>query len=161
MIADEGEGAKYWPRWRGPSGQGVATGTNYVDTWSPSQNILWKAQVPHMDLELELMGVNFEPLLKAVIIPMIFLIEVLGLFIKHFVLSVRLLANMMAGHIVLSVIVAFIVVTHGTGFWHVVWPVSVLGATALSLLELFVAFLQAYIFVFLSALFIGMAVHSH
>ena len=43
MIADEGEGAKYWPRWRGPSGQGVATGTNYVDTWSPSQNILWKA----------------------------------------------------------------------------------------------------------------------
>ncbi len=45
MIADEGEGAKYWPRWRGPSGQGVATGTNYVDTWSPTQNILWKAQV--------------------------------------------------------------------------------------------------------------------
>ena len=45
MIADEGEGAKYWPRWRGPSGQGVATGTNYVDTWSPTQNILWKTQV--------------------------------------------------------------------------------------------------------------------
>jgi F-type H+-transporting ATPase subunit a len=37
----------------------------------------------------------------------------------------------------------------------------VLGAVALSLLELFVAFLQAYIFVFLSALFIGMAVHQH
>ena len=40
-------------------------------------------------------------------------------------------------------------------------PASVLGATALSLLELFVAFLQAYIFTFLSALFIGMAVHEH
>jgi F-type H+-transporting ATPase subunit a len=40
-------------------------------------------------------------------------------------------------------------------------PASVLGAMALNLLELFVAFLQAYIFVFLSALFIGMAVHPH
>ena len=38
---------------------------------------------------------------------------------------------------------------------------SVLGATALSLLELFVAFLHAYIFTFLSALFIGMATHEH
>jgi len=40
-------------------------------------------------------------------------------------------------------------------------PASIAGATALSLLELFVAFLQAYIFTFLSALFIGMAVHPH
>jgi outer membrane protein assembly factor BamB len=46
MIADEGEGAKYWPRWRGPSGQGVVTGTGYVDTWSATQNVLWKAAVP-------------------------------------------------------------------------------------------------------------------
>jgi len=40
-------------------------------------------------------------------------------------------------------------------------PMSVLAATALSMLELFVAFLQAYIFTFLSALFIGMAIHPH
>jgi outer membrane protein assembly factor BamB len=46
MVADEGEGAKYWPRWRGPSGQGLAAGSNYVDTWSPTQNILWKTAVP-------------------------------------------------------------------------------------------------------------------
>src|SRR5918996_1670356 len=46
MVADEGEGAKYWPRWRGPSGQGVVTGTGYVDTWSPTQNVLWKTPVP-------------------------------------------------------------------------------------------------------------------
>ena len=46
MIADEGEGAKYWPRWRGPSGQGVASGTSYPDTWSPTSGILWKAAVP-------------------------------------------------------------------------------------------------------------------
>ena len=46
MIADEGEGAKYWPRWRGPSGQGLATGTGYPDTWSATQGVLWKTPVP-------------------------------------------------------------------------------------------------------------------
>ena len=46
MIADEGEGAKYWPRWRGPSGQGVAFGTGYPDTWSSSQNVVWKTPLP-------------------------------------------------------------------------------------------------------------------
>ena len=46
MVADEGDGAKYWPRWRGPSGQGLAGGSGYPDTWSSSQNIAWKAPVP-------------------------------------------------------------------------------------------------------------------
>ena len=46
MVADEGEGAKYWPRWRGPSGQGVATGGGYPDTWSATENVLWKTPVP-------------------------------------------------------------------------------------------------------------------
>jgi len=46
MVADEGEGAKYWPRWRGPSGQGLASGSGYADTWSPSQNVAWKSVVP-------------------------------------------------------------------------------------------------------------------
>ena len=46
MIADEGEGAKYWARWRGPSGQGLVTGSGYLDTWSSTQNILWKTEVP-------------------------------------------------------------------------------------------------------------------
>jgi F-type H+-transporting ATPase subunit a len=40
-------------------------------------------------------------------------------------------------------------------------PASILGGTALSMLELFVSFLQAYIFAFLTALFIGMAIHQH
>lgn len=112
----------------------------------------WKAQVPHMDLP---------PVLAVFLKPGIFLIEVLGLLIKHFVLAVRLLANMMAGHLVLAVIVAFVAAAWNTGAWWGVTPASILGATALSLLELFVAFLQAYIFTFLSALFIGMAVHPH
>ncbi|NOY29084.1 MAG: F0F1 ATP synthase subunit A [Planctomycetes bacterium] len=112
----------------------------------------WKAQVPHMDLPGPV---------AVLLIPMIFVIEVLGLFIKHGVLAIRLLANMMAGHVVLAVIVGFIGASAaaGTGIWGTVTLASVLGGTALSLLELFVAFLQAYIFTFLSALFIGAAVH--
>lgn len=118
----------------------------------------WIGQVPHMDLPLPL-----AILLK----PMIFFIEVMGLGIKHFVLAVRLLANMFAGHMVLSVILAFV---GAIGIWAgsyanpLFWGVSlasVFGAVALSLLELFVAFLQAYIFAFLASLFIGMAVHPH
>jgi outer membrane protein assembly factor BamB len=46
MIATDGEGAKYWSRWRGPSGQGLATGSGYPDTWSATQNVLWKTPVP-------------------------------------------------------------------------------------------------------------------
>src|SRR5688572_3761515 len=42
MVADEGDGAKYWARWRGPSGQGLVSGTGYPDVWSPTQNVLWK-----------------------------------------------------------------------------------------------------------------------
>lgn len=104
------------------------------------------------------------PFLLAVALrPGIFLIEVLGLLIKHLVLAVRLLANMFAGHMVLAVIVSFITASAKTFLllWLGVTFASVLGATALSLLELFVAFLQAYIFTFLSALFIGMSVHQH
>ena len=112
----------------------------------------WKAQVPSMDLPLGL---------AIFLVPMIFVIEFIGLLIKHAVLAVRLLANMMAGHVVLSVVVGFIGASYGFSVWWGVMPLSVIGATALSLLELFVAFLQAYIFTFLSALFIGMAVHPH
>ena len=113
----------------------------------------WIGQVPHMEL----------PGPMAIVLkPMVFFIEVMGLVIKHFVLAVRLLANMMAGHLVLAVIVAFIAAaTQGKIVWASVSFFSVLGAVALSLLELFVAFLQAYIFTFLSALFIGMAIHEH
>jgi len=45
MIAVEGEGAKYWPRWRGPSGQGLATGKGYVDKWSDTENVKWKTKL--------------------------------------------------------------------------------------------------------------------
>ena len=113
-----------------------------------------KAQIPHMDLP--------KPV-AVFLVPMIFVIEMFGLLVKHGVLAVRLLANMLAGHIVLAVIIGFISASYAAAsvVWWGVMPASVLGATALSLLELFVAFLQAYIFVFLSSLFIGSVVHPH
>lgn len=46
MIAVEGEGAKHWPRWRGPSGQGLVTGSGYPDAWSATENVRWKVPVP-------------------------------------------------------------------------------------------------------------------
>ena len=46
MIAVEGEGDQYWPRWRGPSGQGLVVGDHYPDTWSASENVLWKTPIP-------------------------------------------------------------------------------------------------------------------
>jgi outer membrane protein assembly factor BamB len=46
LIPVEGDGAKYWSRWRGPSGQGTVAGTNYVDTWSETTNIRWRVPVP-------------------------------------------------------------------------------------------------------------------
>ena len=46
MIEVEGEAAKYWTRWRGPSGQGIVKAGKYTDTWSPTKGITWKVAVP-------------------------------------------------------------------------------------------------------------------
>ncbi|MGE0463286.1 MAG: PQQ-binding-like beta-propeller repeat protein, partial [Vicinamibacterales bacterium] len=46
LIPVDGEGAKYWPRWRGPSGQGLVPGGAYTDTWSPTSRVQWKVPVP-------------------------------------------------------------------------------------------------------------------
>jgi outer membrane protein assembly factor BamB len=45
MVSVEGEGAKYWPVWRGPSGQGIVPGTGYPDTWSATEKVAWKKPV--------------------------------------------------------------------------------------------------------------------
>ncbi len=112
----------------------------------------WKNQVPDMGLPWYM---------AIVIVPMIFAIEVLGLVIKHGVLGVRLLANMVAGHLVLLAVMGLAVAAAGTGTWGATAVIAVVGSALFSCLELFVAFLQAYIFTFLSALFIGMAIHHH
>jgi F-type H+-transporting ATPase subunit a len=112
----------------------------------------WKNQVPHMGLPWYL---------AILIVPMMFAIEVLGLFIKHAVLGFRLLANMVAGHMVLLSIMGLAVAAAAATHYPYVAIASVVGSALLSLLELLVAFLQAYVFTFLSALFIGAAVHHH
>jgi F-type H+-transporting ATPase subunit a len=112
----------------------------------------WLGQVPHMDV----------PWFMAIFIkPMIFFIEAMGLCVKHFILAMRLFANIFAGHLVLVVIIGFIAETVHSWLFYGVMPASVFGAVAISLLELLVALLQAYVFAFLSAIFIGMAVHQH
>jgi F-type H+-transporting ATPase subunit a len=113
----------------------------------------WLGIVPHMDVPAWL---------KPPLWGLMFVIEVAGLLIRHVVLAVRLFANMFAGHVVLAVILGFILMTKFLApSFFLVTPASLIGVVLLSLLELFVAFLQAYIFTFLSALFIGSAVHPH
>lgn len=87
--------------------------------------------------------------------PIMIPVEIVGLFTKPFALSVRLFANMTAGHVVILSLLGLIFVLKT--WW--VTPVSVAFALFIYVLELFVAFLQAYIFTLLSALFIGMGIH--
>jgi len=90
-------------------------------------------------------------------------LEVIGLFAKSFALAVRLFANMLAGHILLAVLLSFIFMAgaaSATMGFAIAVPV-VFGSVAIMCLELFVAFLQAFIFTFLTAVFIGMAVNIH
>jgi F-type H+-transporting ATPase subunit a len=88
-------------------------------------------------------------------------LEIIGLLIRYSVLAVRLLANMFVGHFVLAMIVGFIPAMAVSLLWYGVAPLAVGGGVAISMLELFIAFLQAYVFAFLAALFIGMCVHRH
>lgn len=114
----------------------------------------WVNQCPPMDVPA---------IMKPPLVVMIWFLEVLGLLIKHSVLAIRLFANIMAGHTVIGVMLAFIVAPGVAGTW-VVWlvaPASIFGQVAIGLLELFVAFLQAYVFSFLATMFLSQCVHSH
>jgi F-type H+-transporting ATPase subunit a len=90
-------------------------------------------------------------------------IEVVGLLARIFALIVRLCANMIAGHVLLAVLLSFILSAAEksiAGALGVAVPV-VLGSVAITMLEIFVALLQAFIFTFLTTLFIGQAVVFH
>ncbi len=88
--------------------------------------------------------------------PIMIPIEVLGLFTKPFALCIRLFANMTGGHIVILALIGLIFVFQSL----VVAPVSVAFAVAINMLELFVAFLQAYIFTMLTSLFMGLGMQT-
>jgi F-type H+-transporting ATPase subunit a len=111
----------------------------------------WKNIVPH--------GLN--PAIYVLLIP----IEVLGMFVRPFALTMRLAANMTGGHIAILTILSFVFIFAekfggatgvGVGF-----GLSVPLAVAVSGLEMIVVLVQAYVFTLLSAVFIGMAIHVH
>lgn len=98
--------------------------------------------------------------MPGVPVPMKFVlapIELLGIFIKPFALMIRLYANMMAGHVVIGSLIGLIFV-----FGTVFSGIAFFGLSfILSIIELLVAFLQAYIFTMLTALYFGGAVADH
>ena len=112
----------------------------------------WMNLVPH--------GLN--PAIYILLIP----IEVLGMFVRPFALTMRLAANMTGGHIAILTILSFVFIFTelfgraiaglGVGF-----AVSVPLAVGISGLEMIVVLVQAYVFTLLSAVFIGMAIHVH
>ena len=95
--------------------------------------------------------------------PLLVPVEIIGLIAKIFALAVRLFANMIAGHILLAVLLSFIMSAGAISGWLGlgIGSIVVLGSVAINMLELFVAFLQAFIFTFLTTLFIGMSVVLH
>jgi F-type H+-transporting ATPase subunit a len=96
--------------------------------------------------------------------PVMIPVEIMGMFVKPVALAIRLFANMTAGHILLAVLAGFTAsaAALGTGALIGIGIPVVLGSVAIMCLELFVAFLQAYIFTFLTSLFIGqLVVHEH
>jgi F-type H+-transporting ATPase subunit a len=100
----------------------------------------------------------------AYIAPIMVPIELVGIITKPFALMIRLFANMTAGHIVLLSLVGlifFFAQEMGETVGWGVAPISVLFSVFIYLLELLVAFLQAYIFTMLSAVFVGLALGDH
>ena len=95
--------------------------------------------------------------------PLLVPLEIIGFIAKTFALTIRLFANMLAGHILLAVLVGFILsagaASSGMGFAIAV-PV-VTGSVAITFLELLVAFVQAFIFAFLTTMFIGQSIVFH
>src|SRR6202158_358077 len=94
------------------------------------------------------------------ILPLVVFIEVISFFLKPVSHSVRLFANMLAGHIALQVFASFIAMLGALGIVGVFGPVLPLGLTiALTALELLVAFLQAYVFTILTCIYLNDAIH--
>lgn len=96
-------------------------------------------------------------------LPLMPIVELMGIFTKPFVLMVRLFANITAGHIIILGFMSliFIFANMQSYLGLVVAPVSVAFGIFMGLLELLVAFIQAYVFTLLSALYFGMAVEEH
>ena len=91
-------------------------------------------------------------LMKAMLTPLMTPIELIGKFTKPFALAIRLFANMTAGHIVVLALIGLIF-TFGS---YALAPLPLVMALAIMILEVFIAFLQAYVFALLASVFIGL-----
>ncbi len=101
------------------------------------------------------------PGLPAWLLPIMIPVEILSMFTKPFALMIRLFANMLAGHMVITTLLLLIALM-GQISWIggvAMAPVSIALSLFIMLLEVLVAFIQAYIFTLLSAIFIGMYAH--
>ena len=95
------------------------------------------------------------------VVPIIFVVEVLGMVIKPAALAIRLFANMVGGHTLMATLMMFGAMAAGLGV-AAVGGISLLAggfAVIITFLELFVAFLQAFVFMFLTAVFISQMAH--
>jgi F-type H+-transporting ATPase subunit a len=93
--------------------------------------------------------------LPLMVLPIMIVIEVISVFVKPFALAIRLFANMTGGHVALLALLCFAFIMKSV----VAGVMALPFALFIYLLEIFVAFLQAYIFTMLTSLFIGMTVH--
>lgn len=97
-------------------------------------------------------------------IPLMPIVEFSGVITKPFVLMIRLFANMLAGHMIVTVFVSLIFIfgsLFGTAVGFAVSPVSIAFSVFILLLDVLVSFIQAYVFTMLSALYFGMATTDH
>ena len=101
------------------------------------------------------------PGMPLLLLPIMIPVEILGMFTKPFALTVRLFANMLAGHMVITTLLLLIPLMGELSFFAgaAMAPISIVLAVFIMLLEVLVAFIQAYIFTLLSAIFIGMYAH--
>ncbi len=96
--------------------------------------------------------------------PIMLPVEIMGMIVKPVALALRLFANMTAGHVLLAVLLGFTSAAPaalGVLFGAPVGIVALFASVAIMFLELFVAFLQAFIFMFLTTLFIAQLAHHH
>ncbi|MCL1822082.1 MAG: F0F1 ATP synthase subunit A, partial [Prolixibacteraceae bacterium] len=104
------------------------------------------------------------PVLMKLPVPIMPFVEVLGAIIKPFVLMVRLFANMLAGHLIITVFISLIFIfasAIGAAAGLVMSPISVVFSIFIFVLDILVSFIQAYVFTLLSALYIGIATSGH
>ena len=101
------------------------------------------------------------PGLPTWLLPIIIPVELLGMFSKPFALMIRLFANMLAGHMVITTLLLLIPLMSAIGlvFGVPMIPISLALALFIMILEILVAFIQAYVFTLLTSIFIGMSAH--